>query len=114
MKHSDRRTEPAAPTCWQREAPSACLRIESSPREIHLFPYQHLVSATLSHSEDAEILRVAFSSHDVEISGHNLRALVLALQEFSVKWMRPMPHRYQRLDSNEDGTIARITITEAT
>lgn len=113
MKHSDRRTDPAAPTCWQREAPCACLRIEASPREIHLFPYQHLVSATLSQADTTEMLRLAFSSHDVEISGHNLRALVLALQDFAVKWMRSIPDRYQRLDSSEDGTISRITIREA-
>ena len=113
MKHSDRRTDPAAPTSWQREAACACLRIETSPAEIHLFPYQHFVSATLAHAEDAEMLRLAFSSHDVEISGHNLRALVLALQDFAVKWMRAVPERYQRLDGSEDGTISRITITEA-
>jgi hypothetical protein len=59
------------------------------------------------------MLRLAFSSHDVEITGHNLRTLVLALQEFAVKWIRAVPERYQRLDASEDGTISRITITEA-
>ena len=113
MKHSDRRTDPAAPISWQRETACACLRIESSPAEIHLFPYQHFVSATLSQADSTEMLRLAFSSHDVEISGHNLRALMLALQDFAVKWMRPVPERYQRLDSSEDGTISRITIAEA-
>lgn len=113
MKHSDRRTDPAAPTSWQRETACACLRIESSPAEIHLFPYQHFVSATLAQTEDVETLHLAFSSHDVEISGHNLRLLVLALQEFAVKWMRAVPERYQRLDASEDGAISRIRITEA-
>lgn len=59
------------------------------------------------------MLRLAFSSHDVEISGHNLRARLLALQEFAVKWMRAVPERYQRLDGSEDGRIATIRITEA-
>ena len=112
MKHSDRRTDPAAPTSWQRETACACLRIESSPAEIHLFPYQHFVSATLAHADDAEMLRLAFSSHDVEISGRNLRALLLALQDFAVKWMRVVPERYQRLDGGEDGTISKIMITK--
>ena len=113
MKHSDRRANPAAPTSWQRETACACLRIESSPAEIHLFPYQHFVSAILARTDDAELLRLAFSSHDVEIFGHNLRALMLALQEFAVKWMRAVPERYQRLEASEDGTISRIRITDA-
>lgn len=113
MKDNDRRTANNAPTCWQREAPCACLRIETSAREMHLFPYQHFVSAMFNQGDEADVLRVAFSSHDVEISGRNLRTLVIALQDFAVKWMRPVPERYQRLDSNEDGTISRITITAA-
>src|SRR6059058_4204007 len=43
---------------------------------------------------ETEILRLTFSSHDVEIAGRNLRALLLALQDFAVKWLRSMPERY--------------------
>ena len=73
------------PACWQREAPCACLRVETPPRESHFFTYQHLVTASLSHNDQAETLRLTFSLHDVEIEGRNLRALLLALQDFAVK-----------------------------
>lgn len=79
---------------------------------MHLFPYQHFVSATLSHAEDTEVLRVAFSSHDVEISGQNLRALLIALQDFAVKWMRALPERYQQLETGESGIISSIRVKE--
>ena len=108
----NRRTAPAGPTCWQREAPCACLRIETSDRAAQVFPYQHLVTASLDCADEAEILRLTFSTHDVEITGQNLRALLLAVQDFAVKWLRPVPQRYEALGSSDDGVIPRIRIEE--
>lgn len=115
MKHNnDKRTLPPAATCWQREAPCACLRIEISGRETHVFPYQHLVSAAHTLADDeGETLRLAFSSHDVEINGRNLRGLLSALQDFSVKWLRAVPARYHALEASDDGVISRIKVQEA-
>jgi hypothetical protein len=54
-----------------------------------------------------------FSSHDVELQGRNLRTLLLALQDFAVKWLRSMPERYQVLETSENGVISGIHIQEA-
>ena len=110
---TNKRTVLSAPTCWQREAPCACLRIEISPRESHLFPYQHFVTASLTHSEQVETLRLTFSLHDVEIKGRNLRALLLALQDFAVKWIRALPERYHALEPGDNGVVSSIRIHEA-
>lgn len=115
MKHSnDKPAVPPAVTCWQREAPCPSLRIELSARETYLFPYQHLVNASLRLAEDeVETLHLAFSSHDVEITGRNLRGLLTALQDFAVKWLRTVPQRYNGLHPGEDGLVSRIHIEEA-
>ena len=110
---SERRTATSAPTCWQREAACACLRIETSDRAAQVFPYQHLVTASLDCGDEAEILRLIFSTHDVEITGRNLRALLLAVQDFAVKWLRAVPQRYEPLGNSEDGVITLIRIEEA-
>ena len=113
MKHNNDKRTPAA-TCWQREAPCACLRIELSPRETYLFPYQHLVSGALTIADnDEETLRLAYSSHDIEVTGQNLRGLLSALQDFAVKWLRAMPQRYHALEPGDDGVISRIRVEEA-
>ena len=109
---TNKRPLSSAPTCWQREAACACLRIETSPRESHLFPYQHLVTASLAHGEQEETLRLTFSLHDVEIKGRNLRALLLALQDFAVKWIRAIPERYHALEDGENGVVWSIRIRE--
>ena len=114
MKTENRRqTVQATPACWQREAPCPCLRIETSPNESHVFPYQHLVTASLTSAEQTETLRLSFSSHDVELQGRNLRTLLLALQDFAVKWLRTVPERYEGLETGGSGVIARIKVEEA-
>jgi hypothetical protein len=108
-----RQTVQATHACWQREAPCPCLRIETSPNESHVFPYQHLVTASLTSAEQIETLRLLFSSHDVELQGRNLRTLLLALQDFSVKWIRAMPERYHVLEPGEHGVVSSIRIHDA-
>lgn len=109
----NRRNAPAAPTCWQREAPCACLRIETSAQSAHLFRYQHLVTASLRFKDKTETLRILFSTHDVEIAGRNLRQLLLALQDYAVKWVRALPERYQLLQDASEGVVISIRINEA-
>src|SRR5438067_10139424 len=114
MKTENRRqTVQTTPACWQREAPCPCLRVETSPRESHVFPYQHLVTASLSLSDEGETLRLTFSLHDVEIEGRNLRALLLAVQDFAVKWVRVMAERYHQLEAGENGIVSSIRVQEA-
>jgi hypothetical protein len=60
-----------------------------------------------------ETLRLSFSSHDVELQGRNLRTLLLALQDFAVKWVRPMPERYHALEPGENGVVSSIRVHEA-
>ena len=109
----NRRTTPSGPTCCQREAPCACLPIETSDRAARVFPYQHFITASLDCGDETEILRLTFSTHDVEITGRNLRALLLAVQDFAVKWLRAIPQRYEALGNSDDGMITRIRIEEA-
>ena len=114
MKTENRRqTVQATPACWQREAPCPCVRIEKSPNESHVFPYQHLITASLTSAEQIETLRLLFSSHDVQLRGRNLRTLLLALQDFAVKWLRTMPERYEGLETGDGGVITGIQIEEA-
>ena len=112
-RHLENNSSPSAPTCWQREAPSACLRVETADGEVHLFPYGQLVTASLMRAEDSETVRITFATHDVEITGHNLRELLHALQDFAVKWVRAVPQRYQLLGNPEAGRVSNIRITAA-
>lgn len=52
------------------------------------------------------------SSHDIQIIGNNLRSLFFALQEFAVKWVRPIPERYLAFETGDDGVILEVRIEE--
>jgi hypothetical protein len=85
--------------------------VEISATESHLFPYQQFVTASLVHENGADVLRLAFSSHDVEVTGRNLRDLLLGLQDFAVKWLRTVPEHYQSVASEEPLAVSNIRIT---
>lgn len=105
-------TEPStAFVCWQREAASACLRIELSSEEMHLLPYSHLVAAQfIRAAEGEESLRLTFSTHEVKIEGQELRDLLLGIQDFAIKWLRPVPQRYSVIAPTMGGVIAKISV----
>lgn len=110
-RHLENNSSPSAPTCWQREASSACLRVETADGKIHLFPYGQFVTASLMRAEESEIVRITFANSDVEITGRNLRELLHTLQDFAVKWVRAVPQRYQLLGDLEAGMVSNIRIT---
>jgi hypothetical protein len=91
-------SNPSGPAYWQREAHSACLRVETSDGDSHLFPYGQLVTASLARAGDSETTRITFATHDLEITGPHLCELLQALEDFAVKWVRAFPRRYQALD----------------
>jgi hypothetical protein len=102
------------PACWQREAPTACLRVELPSGEIYLFAYQHFFTASLRRDESGtETLRICFSGHDIDIEGRGLRELLLGLQDFAVKWLRTAPERYSSLSDSRDGIVSTIHIKAA-
>lgn len=114
MRNRTTTPESATPTCWQREAPSACLRIELPDGTQNLLSYGHFVTATLTRSESGlEIIRISFSSHELEIEGRGLRDLLLGLQDFAVKWIRTAPARYQPSPVDAAGIVSSIKITTA-
>lgn len=72
-----------------------------------------MVTASLIHENAHDVVRLAFSSHDIEITGRNLRELLVALQEFAVKWLRTIPDRYQAVTNPNSSLISYIRIAPA-
>lgn len=100
-----------APASWEREPHSPCLRIETESGDLHVFPYHHLLTASLTQASNADCtLLVSFSTHDVELKGCGLRDLLLGIQEFAIKWVRPVPERYRGIASSQCGFVYSIRI----
>lgn len=85
-------TTRTAPACWQRESTTACLRIELESGETHLLPYNRFITALRSKADDgSETLRIVFSSHEVDIQGHNLATSCSAFKTSRSSGSAPFP-----------------------
>jgi hypothetical protein len=88
--------------------------VELPSGEVHLFSYQHFVTASLQRNDaGGETVRITFSIHELDVEGRGLRELLLGLQDFAVKWLRAAPDHYHTLPVSADGVVTAISITAA-
>ncbi|MDQ3621318.1 MAG: hypothetical protein M3463_02360 [Verrucomicrobiota bacterium] len=78
-----------------------------------VFPYAHLLVASLQREGNKELLKVCFTTHEVLVRGRNLRALALALQKFSADWIRELPPRYEGLVVPDGAFVEKIEVKES-
>jgi hypothetical protein len=94
-------------------SPSAAdsLRLELNPKCFCLLSYHHLEFAKFESAQNEDVITMLFLNRTVRITGQNLRALGLALQERTVEFIKPLPERYSLLAS-EDVSVKTIEIKD--
>lgn len=98
--------------CWSRDVQAQALRVELDGGPCFIFPYAHFMFASLELSENQEILRVSFTTHDVRVRGRGLRPLLSALQKMSVDWIKPLPNRYEKLAAADAVFVTKVDVQE--
>ena len=98
---------------WEQNPQAQALRVDLQGGVFFVLPYSHFGFAHFAREANHETLRVSFATHEVRVSGRNLRELGLALQKLTVDWIREMPARYAALPEKGCVLIERIEITEA-
>ena len=97
---------------WEQNPQAQALRVDLQSGVFFVLPYSHFGFAHFAREANHETLRVSFATHDVRVSGRNLRELGLALQKLTVDWIREVPSRYAALSEKGCVFIERIEITE--
>jgi hypothetical protein len=84
-------------------SPSAVdsLRLELNPKCFYLLSYHHLDMAKFESDKRRCRSPCSFLNRTVRITGKNLRALGLAIQDRNVEFIKPMPERYSSLASDD-------------
>src|ERR1700722_19822159 len=84
-------------------SPSAVdsLRLELNPKCFCLLSYHHLEFAKFESAQNKDVITMLFLNRIVRITGKNLRALGLALQDRTVEFIKPLPERYSSLTSDD-------------
>ena len=107
--------EPAAAkrsvACWDEDPQTQALRVELKCGDFFVFPVSHFLSAEFTREDGGDLLRLAFTTHEVTIRGRNLREVALALQRLAVEWVREIVPKYAALAGPDTAIILTIEVT---
>jgi len=98
--------------CWSRDAQAQALRVELGGGSWFIFSYSHFLFASLERSEDQDVLRISFMTHDVRVRGCGLMALLNAAQKMSIDWIKPLPSRYEKFVAAGVVFVEKIDVKE--
>ena len=99
-------------SAWESNPQAQALRVDLQNGAFFILPYSHFASAHFERDENGESLRIAFTTHEVRVSGRHLRELGIALQKLAVEWIREVPARYAALAEKSRVFVEQIEITE--
>ena len=98
--------------CWNRETQAQALRVELDGGHSYVFPYARLAFVRAERAGDDETLHVCLDTHEIQITGKNLREVEIALQKFAVEWVRELPARYSPQAGDDHAWVTRIRVNE--
>ena len=97
---------------WESNPQAQAVRVDLQSGVFYVLPYSQFAFAHFQRDGEGESLCVTFSSHEVRLTGRNLRELGLALQKLSVDWIREAPARYAALVARDCVFIERIEVQD--
>jgi hypothetical protein len=95
---------------WSKAVQPRCLRVELADGTFFVLPYQHLGCVRFEPGTD-DTVNITIASHEVKITGRNLRELALAFQKFTVDWVKGLPARYVMVANGEGVHIISMAVT---
>lgn len=98
--------------CWNKDAHAQSLRVELADGSFYIFPYGRLMFAHFEHGTDQDKLHLLLDSHEISITGKNLRDLGMAFQKFAVEWAKELPARYAATANGDNAYISSIKVSE--
>ena len=98
--------------CWNKDAHAQSLRVELTDGSFHVFPYNRLQFARFEPGADQDKLQLLLDTHEVRITGKNLRDLGVAFQRLAVEWVGEVPARYAATASGDKSYISGIEVSE--
>ncbi|MBX3742590.1 MAG: hypothetical protein KF712_16505 [Akkermansiaceae bacterium] len=96
--------------CYLRNPDARTIKFEPLNADTFVFPYQHLIYASLGSADETEVLTVVFVSHEVTIRGRQLQSLLKVFQELAVESVCVIPARYSETHQESSATIEQIAI----
>ena len=96
--------------CYSTEASVRTLLIHAGNGERWVLPWSHFVSARHQEVGNGEQLTLLFASHEVELQGTQLAALLLEIGRFRVDTLRCLPAKYELQGNGAEPFIERLSV----
>jgi hypothetical protein len=102
-----------SPECWAIDPQARGLRVEVSPEQELLLPFDQFAFAELTTDGKEQRLQIHFATHLVLIRGQNLRRIETAMQRMELSFIVKMPVSYGAIIGPGQPTVFGITVTES-
>lgn len=102
-----------SPECWASDPHARALRIEISPEQSLLLPYDQFAFAELANQKNEQHLRIVFASHEIMVRGHALRRIETALQRMELSSLAKVSASHRSLLTEGQPMVLDIVVTDA-
>jgi hypothetical protein len=99
--------------CWNKDYQAQALRVELADGNLYVFPYRRLAFVRFESGNDHDTLYVVLDTHQIHITGKQLREVALAFHKLAVDWVRELPDRYVLQADDGHAWVTGITVNEA-
>jgi hypothetical protein len=87
------------------------VRIELSPEQSLLLPFDQFVFAELKNEGRQQLLRLIFATHEIALRGHSLRRIETAMQRMELSFLTALPEKQWSLIPDGQPAIQAIIAT---
>ncbi|HEX5398702.1 MAG TPA: hypothetical protein VFY06_06605 [Verrucomicrobiae bacterium] len=101
-----------SPECWAIDPQARGLRVEVSPEQELLLPFDQFAFAELTTAGREQRLQFNFATHQVSIHGQNLRRIENAMQRMELNFVARVSTNYQSVVTQGQPLILKIVVTE--
>jgi hypothetical protein len=100
------------PECWASDPNARAVRIELSPEQSLLLPFDQFAYSELKNEGSQQELRLVFATHEVSLRGHSLRRIETLMQRMELALLAPVPDGCRSTIADNQPVIREIIVTE--
>lgn len=98
------------PECWASDPQARGLRVEISPEQSLLLPFNQFTFSELTREGKKQRLRLVFTTHEVVVCGHALRRLETVMQRMELSFIVKAPDGSRSLAAEGQPVILGIIV----
>ena len=102
-----------SPECWASDPNARAVKIEVSPEETLLLPFDQFAYSELKSDGKEQRLRIIFATHEVILRGHSLRRIETAMQRMEISMVCVLSGGRRKLVPPGQPVVHEITVVQA-